>query len=191
MPPAIYAAHRVSVVGVAFGQNIVNVFNAAGYGSSVDAAVGVGTAFAEAWKTILPTSYAFGYANAIDMHTAEGDTSTYSLTSFGTGAGTAATEVGLAAIISWQDTVSGRGFRNGRTYIGPLPASVLASGGLQLGPAYLSTFDAGAASFLANITTSGGTLVVVHGMNTANQQVAPVVEGHTRLNTAHLDSRRD
>lgn len=186
---ATYAAIRVAVAGTCLGQQIVNVFNVADIGDVDSAAIGVGDAFVDAFDALLPDTYIYDSAHAIDMSTETGGTFTYSLSSNGSGGGTDALEMGVAGIIRWSDTITGRAFRPGRTYIGPFLRVYAGNNGLTINAGGATALQAAATSFL-NSVNSLGSLVIVHGLGKPSQAVAPIVSASIAPNLAHLDSRR-
>lgn len=186
---ATYAAIRVAVLGQVQGQDIVNVFNVAGAGDVQAATVAVGDAYVSAFDSTLPETYTFVSAHGIDMSSAAGGTYTHPLTSGGAGGGSDATEIGLAAVIRWTDTVTGRAFRPGRSFVGPVLRVYVADVGLTLNSGGRTAMQTAADAFLSAVQVVGE-LVIVHGLGTANQQVSPVVSASVATNLAHLDSRR-
>lgn len=191
MAPAVYGAIRVAVIGTAMNQTVVNVFNVSGIGSPMAAAEAVGEAFAEAFKPLLSSTYVFQQADAMDMSAIDGGTATHPLTSYESGASTGAVELGLAAHISWVDTVSGRAFRNGRSYVGPLPGMQITNGGMELVPGFTSQYASAGREMIDHVDAEGGALVIVHGMSTPNQQLAVVEDCICKDRVVHLDSRRN
>lgn len=186
---AIYSAIRVAVVGKCSGQDIVNVFNVAGSAGITVATQVVGDEFAARFKSVLSNSYAFDHAYGVDMSSPVGATYTYSLVGNGVGGAGASAEVGLAAVIRWQDSISGRGFRTGRTFLGPLPSTSFANTGLETSTAARTAINAAAAAFISGVNAFG-TLVMPHGVGGPAQQLAPITGAATAVPSGHLDSRR-
>lgn len=191
MAAAIYGAKRVAVVGTVQGIEVVNVFNVASDFSVASVANGVGNAFAETFKPYIADDYSFGFARAIDMSSATGDAATYDLSTHETGGGAGAVELGLSAVIGWNDTISGRKFRPGRTFLGPVPGNGVNAPGLFINVAYKALLANAAEDFLSALQTNiSGELVIVHGMGTVDQQLAVVTSASVSELLGHLDSRR-
>lgn len=187
--PATYAAIRVAVAGLCAGQQIVNVFNVAGGGDVQEVTEAVGDAYVAAFDSFLPETYTFDSAHGIDMSSATGGTFTHPLTAGGAGGGSDAAEIGLAGIIRWSDTITGRAFRPGRTFIGPILRVYVSDVGLTLNSGGRTALLSAANTFLGAVNAVGS-LVIVHGLGTPGQQVAPVTAAAVATNLAHLDSRR-
>lgn len=191
MPPVIYDAKRVAVRGAIDSIEVVNVFNIRSSFTVADVAQAVGEAFADAFGPLLSNVYAFTDAKAVDMSSVTGETATHSLAAHENGDSSSAVELGLVAILRWQDTISGRGFRPGRSYFGPLPQNAVQNNGRTCAPAYMVDLRAAAEAFLEAITFNiDGDLVIVHGIGTINQQLAPVTGVSVAGLLGHLDSRR-
>ena len=189
MAAAIYAAHRVAIQGLAGTQQIVNVFNVAGSSSLIDTVEGMAEAFATHFKPILANEYVFTSASGIDMASPEGDTYTYSMSTYEQGTGGTASEIGVSALISWQDTITGRAYRPGRTFLGPMPSQSVMPLALVLSPSAKSTLQVACNNFLNTVNTIAE-LVIVHGMSTDIQQTAPITGVSVSGRVGHLDSRR-
>jgi hypothetical protein len=187
---ATYSAHRVSIVGQVYDQQIVNVFNLAAVSDVGDSAQIVGDAFATAFKSRLCSQYEFVAAQAVDMNSTDGPTAQYSLATYESGTGGPMGEIGVSVIARWTDTVTGRAFRVGRSYLGPVASGDVDTGARTVLPTAKGQWQTALDAFLTTLSSSAGVLCIVHGLETPNQQVAPVVSGAIATNTAHLDSRR-
>lgn len=190
MAVVTYGAKRCAVRGTIGDIEVVNVFNVdSSYGVEAVANT-VGQAYGNRFGPVLANSYAFGDIRVIDMSDPAGDTATQSLAEFENGDLSSAVEVGLVAVIRWEDSISGRAFRPGRTFFGPLPQSAVQGLGLDLAPSYKALLQAAADGFLTDMGDIDGSLVIVHGMGTPNQQLAPVTGVSVADRLGHLDSRR-
>lgn len=191
--PVLYNAVRVAVVGSAFAQDVVNVFNVGGSTDSVvSIAESVGVAYADNFKSVLSSAYNFGYASGIDMSLANGDIGRFDLASEEQGGAPATPEAGLTAVINWTDSATGRGIRPGRTFLGPLSgfAFVDGSGGLLIGTSFAAGLANAAEAFMADVNAAtGGDLSIVHGRGSTTL-VSPIVAASVSPRSGHLDTRR-
>lgn len=192
MAAAVYQAIKVAIIGSCEGQQIVNIFHVDPNADVQGATEGVSAAYIENYKPILSGSYEFVVANGMDMRSADGGTFTVPLTGEETGGGLSTQEVGLAAIVRWSDTVTGRAYRACRTYLGPLPGTDFTRSGLELTAQARVAIQAASSSFLSDVLTNvGSPLVVVHGVAGPNTPLVSTVTGvGVATNSAHLDSRR-
>lgn len=187
--PVTYSAIRCAVIGYAGGQQIVNVFNVAGTAGAGEAATLVGQAYGTNFKARLASQYTFDSVHAIDMSSLEGDTYTYPMVGFGAATGGAAGEIGTCALLRWQDSISGRAYRPGKTFFGPIGKTAVDDLGLELLTGERTAIQSAADLFLDAVNV-GGALVTVHGAGTPGQQLAPIIGVSVPMTTAHIDSRR-
>lgn len=185
----VYAATRVAVIGTVGTQQVVNVFNVAGDANVLDATTAVAEAFGTHFGPWLSSDYVHDSAHGIDMRSAEGGTATVSMTGWETGGGGDALEIGLSGIVRWADTVSGRAFRPGRSYLGPIPRVYCEDVGLRINSGGSTALQTAATGF-ATALVPDHPLVIVHGLGRPTQQVAPVVSASVAPGLGHLDSRR-
>lgn len=188
--PVLYEAVRVAVIGSCSGQQIVNVFNVAPNPGAQNAARHVGEGFAQMFKPVLSNAYAFSHSYAIDMSDPNGETATYSLESYELGALADTPEIGLSAIIRWQDTASGRGMRPGRTYLGPLATSQVTNRGLDVSAGARAAIVQAARDFIGYVAEMSTTLVTVHRPGTPEVTYGLIEDASVGQPAGHLDSRR-
>lgn len=188
--PVTYPAHRVSIVGDCYGIQVVNVFNVAADQPVLDSAAAVGDAFATAFKPRLASQYNFVEAQAVDMSTETGDTGVYSLATYETGQGGPAGEQGVAVLARWTDTLTGRAYRRGRSFLGPVAAADMNTGQLQMLPTARGQWQTAIDSFVAACIASLIPLQIAHGIKSGAPVLGAVVSGEAALNTGHLDTRR-
>lgn len=192
--PVIYDAIRVAVVGEALQQQIVNVFHVAGSSKPVvDVAGDVGLAYANAFKPLLSSQYSFGHASGIDMNAANGEIGQVDLATFEVGGAPDTPEIGLAAVIRWVSTASGRGIRTGRTFFGPCSGYTSGTGGLEVAPSFRIQLTNSALDFVDEVNSlTGGAISLVHGLSSGGGiVVAPILSASVASKSGHLDSRRN
>lgn len=188
--PVTYPAHRVSIVGTCYGIQVVNVFNIFGIQSVLDSAETVGLAFGTAFKSRIASQYDFGEAHAVDMETLDGDTATFSLGQFESGSGGPAGEQAVAVLARWTDDLTGRAYRRGRSFLGPVAAADMATGQLSMLPTARGQWQTAIDLFLSEISNSLGTLAIAHGLKSGAPVLGAITSGEAAVNTGHLDTRR-
>jgi hypothetical protein len=188
--PVTYPAHRVSVQGTCYGIQVVNVFNVIGFETPLESATAVGLAYGTAFKSRIASQYDFGEAHSIDMSALDGDTATFSMSQFESGDGGPAGEQAVALLARWTDDLTGRAYRRGRSFLGPVAAADMATGQLAMLPTARGQWQTAIDLFLSELANSFGTLAIAHGIKSGSPVLGAVFQGEAAVNTGHLDTRR-
>lgn len=188
--PVTYPAHRVAIVGSCYGIQVVNVFNVSLTQTVLESAQLVGDAFGTAFKGRLASQYEFGEANAVDMSSTTGDTASYSLASFESGTGGAAGEQAVSLLARWTDDLTGRAYRRGRSFLGPVAAADMNTGQLSMLPTAKGQWQTAIDTFLSEIQTASAQLLIAHGVKSGTVSLGAVLSGEAATETGHLDTRR-
>lgn len=186
--PVIYDAVRVSILGTCNGQDIVNVFHVEPWDIAQAAQI-VAEQFVAAFKSELASEYTFVSSSAIDMSSENGANFTYPMSGSEQGTGGVAAEMGTSAIIRWHDTQTGRKYRPGRTFLGPLPVATTTRTGTEIPITDRTRIEGKANDFIEAMSQVCG-LVIVHGISAGAPVIASITSASVSTRTGHLDSRR-